>query len=160
MLQEQAGTSANPQSKDEAPLRANLEESLQVGVAHLKNIQYHHLHDLEDLQFARAQSLAMATINDELNLKTQELQTQLAIANILVDAKRARHQGFIEANQELLEHLKDKELEAKDQELQKVQISLALEIANQRRKSAEDLLEKYLLNPAIEAPSSTQVHNL
>ena len=56
----------------------------------------------------------MATINDELNLKTQELQMQLAIANSLVDAKRDRYQGFIEANLELLEWLKDKELESKD----------------------------------------------
>ena len=51
--------------------------------------------------------------------------------------------------------MKNKELEAKEQELQRVQISLALEIANPRRKDAKDLLEKYLLNPTIEAFSST-----
>ena len=96
---------------------------------------------------ARAQSLAMAAINDELNQKTQELQMRLAIANSLVDAKRARHHGLIEANQELMGRLKDKEIEAKDQELQRVQINLALEIANQRRKDVEELLEKYLINP-------------
>ena len=67
---------------------------------------------------ARAQSLAMATINDELNQKTQELQTQLAIANSLVDAERTRRQGLIEANQELVGRLKDKEIEAKDEDLQ------------------------------------------
>ena len=62
---------------------------------------------------ARAQNLAMATINDELNQKTQELQTQLAIANSLVDAERTCHQGLIEANQGLVNILKDKEIEAK-----------------------------------------------
>ena len=50
------------------------------------------------------------------------------------------------------------ELEATEQELQKVQINLALEIANQRRKDVEDLLEKYLINPIMEPSSSTQVH--
>ena len=56
----------------------------------------------------------MATINDELNQKIQELHTQLAIANSLVDAKKTCHQGLIEANQELVKRLKDKEIEAKD----------------------------------------------
>ena len=37
----------------------------------------------------KAQSLAMATINDELHLKTNEFQMQLALANILVDVERA-----------------------------------------------------------------------
>ena len=129
-------------------------------MVHLRNIQYHNLHDLEELQLSKAQSLAMATINDELHLKTQELQMQLAIANSLVDAKRARYQGFIEANLELLEQLKDKEFKAKEQELQKVQTSLALEIHNQRRKELEDLLEKYPLNPISKASSNTQVHIL
>ena len=54
--------------------------------------------------------------------------------------------------------MKDIELEAKEQELQRVQMSMALEIANQQRKDAEDLLEKYLLNPVTEASSSTQLH--
>ena len=102
----------------------------------------------------------MATINDELHQRIQELHTQLAIANSLVDVERLRHQGLIEANQELVNKFKDKEIEAKDQELQCLQINIALEIANQRRKDAEDLLEKYLLNPTSKASSSTQIPTL
>ena len=114
MVQEQAMMSAQPHSEDDEALRPNIQESLQAAVAHLRNIQYHHVHDQDELQLAWAQSLAMATINDELNQKTQELQTQLAIANSLVDAERTRHQGLIEANQELVDRLKDKKIEAKD----------------------------------------------
>ena len=102
----------------------------------------------------------MATINDELHQKVQDLQTQLAIANSLVDAKRSRQQGLIEANQELMNRYKDKEIEAKDQELQRVQINLALEIANKRRKDAKELLEKYLIHPTAEASSSTHLSTL
>ena len=77
-----------------------------------------------------------------------------------MDAERTRQQGFIEANQELLSRYKDKELEAKDQELQRIQTQLALEIANKRRKDAEELLEKYLIHPTAEASSSTQLSTL
>ena len=45
------------------------------------------MHDQEELQLAKAQRLAMETINDEHHQKIQELHTQLAIANSLVDAK-------------------------------------------------------------------------
>ena len=83
-------------------------------MAHLRNIQYHHLHDREELQLAQAQSLAMANVNDELLQKVQELQTQLAIANSLVDAERLRQQGFIEANQELINKMKGFEVVAKE----------------------------------------------
>ena len=107
MVQEQAGMSTQPHSKDDEPQRPSAQEFLQAAVFHLRNIQYHHLHDLEDLQLARAQSLAMDTINDKLNQKTQELQTQLAIANSLVGTERTHHQGLIEANQELVSILKD-----------------------------------------------------
>ena len=155
MLQEPAGTSTQEQDKEDEPQRPSLQESLQATIAHLRNIQYHHLHDQEELQLAKAQSLAMATVNDELLQKVQDLQTQLAIANSLVDAERSRHQGLIKANQELMNRLKDKEIKAKDQELQRLQINLALEIANQRRKDAEELLEKFLINPTSEASSST-----
>ena len=55
---------------------------------------------------------------------------------------------------------KDKELEAKDQELQRIQTQLALEIANKRRKDAEELLEKYLIHPTAEASSSTHLSTL
>ena len=78
----------------------------------------------------------------------------MAIANSLVDAKRSRHQGLIKANQELINRLKDQEIEAKDQELQRLQINLALEIPNQRRKDAKELLKKYLINPTLEASLS------
>ena len=105
--------SAQPHSKDDEMQHPSVQESLQAVVAHLRNIQYHHLHNLEELQLVRAQSLAMATINDKLNQKTQELKTQLAIANSLVDTKRTCHQGLIEANQELVGRLKDKKIEAK-----------------------------------------------
>ena len=77
-----------------------------------------------------------------------------------MDAKRTRQQGFIEANQELMNTYKDKELEAKDQELQRIQTQLALEIANKRRKDAEELLERYLIHPTTEASSSTQLSTL
>ena len=49
MVQEQSGTIATPPSEDEAPQCLNLQESLQAIVEYLKNIQYHYLHDLEDL---------------------------------------------------------------------------------------------------------------
>ena len=41
-----------------------------------------------------------------------------------------------------------------------MQTILALEIANQRRKDAKELLEKYLINPTFEASLSTQAHTL
>ena len=66
----------------------------------------------------------------------------------------------LEANQELMNRYKDKEIEAKDQELQRLQINLALEIANKRRKDAEELLERYLIHPTTEASSSTQLSTL
>ena len=66
MLQEPAGTSTQAHKEEDDPQRPSLHESLQATIAHLRNIQYHHLHDQEELQLAKAQSLAMATVNDEL----------------------------------------------------------------------------------------------
>ena len=56
--------------------------------------------------------------------------------------------------------MKDFEIMAKEHGLQKVQINLVLEIANQWQKDVEELLKKYLINPTMEASSSTQVHTL
>ena len=151
MIQEPAGTSTQPHNEEDEPQCPNIQESLQAVVAHLRNIQYHNMHDQEELQLVKAQGLAMATINDKLHQKIRDLHTQLAIANSLVDAERSRHQGLIEANQELMNRFKDKEIEAKDQELQRLQINLALEIANKRRKDVEELLEKYLIHPTSDA---------
>ena len=83
-------TDGQEQDEEEEPPRPSLQESLQVAITHLRNIQYHHLHDQEELQLAKAQSLAMATVNDELLQKVHDLQTQLAIANSLVDARILR----------------------------------------------------------------------
>ena len=66
MLQEPAGTSTKEHDEEDEPQRPSLQESLQATIAHLRNIQYHHLHDQEELQLAKAQSLAMATVKDEL----------------------------------------------------------------------------------------------
>ena len=77
-----------------------------------------------------------------------------------MDAKRSRQQGLIESNQELINRFKDKEIEAKDQDLQRLQINLALEIANKRRKDVEELLERYLIHPTAEASSSTHLSTL
>ena len=41
-----------------------------------------------------------------------------------------------------------------------MQINLALEIANKRRKDDEEVLEKYLIHPKAEASSSTQLNTL
>ena len=91
MLQEPAGTSTQEHDEEDEPQCPSLQESLQATIAHLRNIQYHHLHDQEELQLAKAQSLALAAINDKLHQKVQDLHTQLAIANSLVDAKQTRH---------------------------------------------------------------------
>ena len=88
------------------------------------------MHNQEELEMVKVQISAMVIINDELLHKNNELQMYLTLAQGLVDAKRTHNQGFIEANQELMNRYKDKELEAKDQELQSLQINLALEIAN------------------------------
>ena len=83
MLQEKAST-----SNQAPPHWPSVQELLQATIAHLKNIQYHHLHNQEELEMVKVQSLAMAAINDELLLKNNELQIQLALAQNLVDAKR------------------------------------------------------------------------
>ena len=75
MIQEPAGTSTQPHNKEDEPKHPNIQESLQAVVAHLRNIQYHNMHNQEELQLARAQGLAMATINDELHHKIQDLHT-------------------------------------------------------------------------------------
>ena len=85
---------------------------------------------------------------------------KLALTQSLVDAERTTNQGFIEANQDLINKLKDAKVPAKEKELHQVQINLALEIANQRRKDAEEIQEKYLINPTLEASTSNQVQNL
>ena len=69
MLQEPAGTSTQAHEEEDEPQHPSLQESLHATIAHLRNIQYHHLHDQEELQLAKAQSLAMATINDKLHQK-------------------------------------------------------------------------------------------
>ena len=49
MIQEQVGTSAQPHLEEDEPQCPSIQESLQATVAHLRNIQYHHLHDQEEL---------------------------------------------------------------------------------------------------------------
>ena len=49
MLQEPAGTSTQAQEEEDKHQRPSLQESLQAAVAHLRNVQYHHMHDQEEL---------------------------------------------------------------------------------------------------------------
>ena len=49
MLQEPAGTSTQEQEEEDKPQRPSLQESPQAAVAHLRNVQYHHMHDHEEL---------------------------------------------------------------------------------------------------------------
>ena len=115
-------TRGGEESEDEAQ-ETNINDSLQVITAHLKNIQVQSAIDKEEKKLAQLQALQMAEVNDELQEKIQRYEIELAMEKSKVNAEQERVKSFIQDRDELAHRLSEalKLCEEKDKQMTRMQ---------------------------------------
>lgn len=112
-------------------------ESLQVIVAHLKNIQVSAMIDQEQMKLNQLESLAKAEVADELKDKLANYEIALATKKSLNDVARARIQGFVEDNQELQRRLQESIKGEKEKEQRAIRLQKSLRFCQSTKNSVK-----------------------